>query len=265
MTITSVHNPLVRQLRKLQQPKERAASQLFLVEGTHAVAAALATHWPLALALATGAWQSAHPELAAALEAGAERFEEVSEAALASIAETTTPSGVVAAARRREHDWRAHPIDPGTAALFVLGETLQDPGNVGTIVRTVAAAGAHGLLLSADSADPEQPKVIRASAGAWFRTPPVRVADLHATMAELAGAGVAIVAADARATRTLWQLDLRGPVAFVLGSEGRGLGARTLALATEHVAIPQRPDVESLNVAVSCALLLYEAVRQRSP
>jgi TrmH family RNA methyltransferase len=150
-----------------------------------------------------------------------------------------------------------------TPSLLVLGETLQDPGNLGTIIRTSAAVGADGLLLSADSVDPESPKVLRASAGLWFHLPPVRCPDLGEVVTTLVAQGVQVLATAADATHSLWDLDLRQPTAFVLGSEGQGLSQALRSQIPHQVCIPQAHGVESLNVAVSCAVLLYEAARQR--
>lgn len=261
--LTSLHNPLIKQLRKLHQPRERTDSGLFLVEGTHAVEAALGVHWQIEVICATEVWCEAHPALYKELRLGAGRFEMVSDIVIAALSDAVTPMGIVAALAHRERDWRELIAGRTTPTLLVLGETLQDPGNVGTIVRTCAAAGADGLILSADSADPEQPKVLRASAGAWFSSPPLRCSDFGGVLDALHRGSVTVIGADARAEVTLWQLDMRGPIAFVLGSEGRGLSPGISQCTDVLVRIPQQPMVESLNVGVSCALLLFEAIRQR--
>lgn len=262
--LTSLHNPLIKQLRKLHQPRQRTDSGLFLVEGTYAVEAALRVHWQIEVICATEAWCAAHTALSTELRLEAGRFELVNDLVIAALSDTVTPTGIVAALVHRERDWRELMADRTTPTLLVLGETLQDPGNVGTIVRTCAAAGADGLILSADSADPEQPKVLRASAGAWFSSPPLRCNDFSGVIDALHRVSVTVIGADARAEVTLWQLDMRGPIAFVLGSEGRGLSPTISGRTDALVRIPQQPLIESLNVGVSCALLLFEAIRQRS-
>jgi RNA methyltransferase, TrmH family len=257
--LTSLQNPLIKQLRKLDSAKERKASGLFLVDGNHAVEAAHRTGWEFEVICATEAWCETHPELFNEL-ANTHRFEQVNPAILEVLADTVAPSGIVAAVRRQERDWQRIIQNP---SLLVLGETLQDPGNLGTIIRTSAAVGADGLLLSTDSVDPESPKVLRASAGLWFHSPPMRCPDLGAVVENLVAQGVQVLAATADAPLTLWELDLRQPTAFVLGSEGQGLSKALRSQIPHQVGIPQAPGVESLNVAVSCALLLYETMRQR--
>lgn len=257
--LTSLQNPLIKQLRKLDSAKERRASGLFLIEGGHAVEAAHRYGWGFEVICATETWCINHPELLNALS-GTNRFELVSSAIIEALADTVAPTGIVAAVRHQERDWQTILHSP---SLLVLGETLQDPGNLGTIIRTCAAAGADGFLLSADSVDPESPKVLRASAGLWFHLPPLRCPDLHLVIETLIAQGVQVLATAADAPLTLWDLDLRKPTAFVLGSEGQGLSHILRSQIPQQVCIPQTPGVESLNVSVSCAVLLYEAARQR--
>lgn len=257
--LTSLQNPLIKQLRKLDSAKERKASSLFLVEGTHAVEAAHRYGWVFEVICATESWCETHPDLVAIFSA-THRFQLISPAILEVLADTVAPSGIVAAVRHQERDWQTMLQTP---SLLVLGETLQDPGNLGTIIRTSAAVGADGLLLSADSVDPESPKVLRASAGLWFHLPPVRCPNLGEVVATLVAQGVQVLATAADATHSLWDLDLRRPTAFVLGSEGQGLSEALRSQIPHQVCIPQAHGVESLNVAVSCAVLLYETARQR--
>ena len=141
-------------------------------------------------------------------------------------------------------------------------ETLQDPGNLGTIMRTAAAVGSDGLWLSSDSVDLGHPKVLRASAGQWFRQPMATI-DIAEKAKELKEKGVQVVATTATADTDYWQLDLTKPTVFIMGNEGAGLSDELMKCASVSVKIPVMPAVESLNVAISTALLLYEAKRQR--
>ncbi|AGY58135.1 TrmH family RNA methyltransferase [Gloeobacter kilaueensis] len=261
--LTSRQNPLIKQLRKLHSAKERSEAGLFLVEGTHPVLEAVQSGWKPEVVLVTEDWGRAHPGELSPIEKATARLEVVSPAVLEAVADTVHPSGIVAALRRRERSWET--LLRSGPSLLVLGETLQDPGNVGTIVRSCAAVGADGLILSADSVDPEHPKVLRASAGLWFQNPPLRCLDLEAVIEALLRQNVQVLAAAADGQRTFWQYDLMRPSAFVLGSEGQGLSPALRGAISESVRIPLAPGVESLNVAVSCALLLFEVARQRQP
>jgi TrmH family RNA methyltransferase len=258
--LTSLQNPLVKQMRKLQRSKERHEQQLFLIEGTHLIEEACAVGYPLAIACYTAAWQDHHLQLWQRLAEQTQRLELVSPEVLAAIATTVQPDGVIAAAQRKST------LQPEykNLSLGVMVETLQDPGNLGTIIRTCAAAGADGLWVSADSVDLDHPKVLRASAGQWFRLPMTASSNLKQTLQDFQKTGVQVVATLPHAALKYWQIDLTRPSLIVLGNEGAGLSDSLMAIADVQVNIPLATGVESLNVAIAAALLLYEAKRQRS-
>jgi TrmH family RNA methyltransferase len=255
--LTSVQNPLVKQIRQLHQSKGRQEQQLFLVEGTHLIEAACATDYPLLTVCCTPEWQEKHQSLWELVSQRAKRTELVSPRVLEAIATTVNPDGVVATALQSQ----AKSVK--ITSLGIALETLQDPGNFGTIIRTATATGVDGLWLSADSVDPYHPKVVRASAGVWFRLPMAITQDLNAEVSQLRSQGVQIVATVPKATLSYWQLDLRKPTLILLGNEGSGLSTELLSLANYSVKIPLTNGVESLNVAISTALILYEVQRQR--
>ncbi len=255
--LTSVQNPLVKNLRKLQRAKYRQEQQIFLLEGTHLLEEACAAGWPLMTVCFTPEWQQNHPGLLTQFGA-AVHLQVVSPQVLQAIATTVHPDGVIAVARSRP---------PETLQLRSLGlvlETIQDPGNLGTMIRTAAAAGAEGVLLSVDCVDLENPKVLRASAGQWFRLPmavsPNLVQDLRVYQQQ----GWQLVATLPEAPQDYWAIDFGQPTLILLGNEGAGLSESLIALADQQARIPLQQGVESLNVAIAAALLLYEAQRQRS-
>ncbi len=257
MTLTSLQNPLVKQIRKLDSSKERRHQQLFLLEGTHLLEEACAVNYPLVTVCCTPQWQERHQQLWQQACQQAERAELVSVEVLKAIATTVQPDGVVATAKRRS-------IQPVPFTGLALGlETMQDPGNLGTVIRTAAAAGAAGLWLSGDSVDLDNPKVLRASAGQWFRLQMAVSPDLKATVQECQQAGMQVVATLPNAKLTYWEVDWRCPTLILLGNEGAGLSAELGRIADLQVRIPLNPGVESLNVAIAAALMLYEAQRQR--
>lgn len=260
--LTSLQNPLVKQLRKLQQPKERRKQGVLLLEGTHLVEAAGEASYPLEVLCYTEEWQERYRAICEQVQPLAARVELVSPAVLKSIASTVSPDGVMAIAPQRSVWEEAASAPRNDASLGVMLETLQDPGNLGTIIRTAAGAGCDGLWLSADSADIGSPKVLRASAGQWFRLPMAKV-DVVEQAGALREKGVQIVASAATAQVDYWQLDLTQPTVFLMGNEGAGLSAALMECASVTARIPLMPGVESLNVAISTALLLYEARRQR--
>ncbi|MBD2166669.1 RNA methyltransferase [Calothrix membranacea FACHB-236] len=255
--LTSLQNPLVKQIRKLHAAKERHKQELFLLEGTHLLEEACAVNYPLVAVCCTPEWQASHPELWEQACSRCDRAEIVSEEVLNAIATTVQPDGVVATAKRRDRQTQL----PVTGIVLAV-ETLQDPGNLGTIIRTAAAAGASGLWLSGNSVDLDNPKVLRASAGQWFRLATAVTEDLKATIVQSQQAGMQVVATLPSAKLTYWEIDWRRPSLILLGNEGAGLSPEIAAMADKQVQIPLSPGVESLNVAIAAALMLYEAQRQ---
>jgi len=255
--LTSLQNSLIKQIRKLHHPKGRAEQQLFLLEGTHLLEEACALKWPLMAVCYTAEWQQKHEHLLQQVCALAQRCELVSPNLLAAIATTTQPDGVVATACRRT-------CAVNLTSLGLVLETIQDPGNLGTMIRTATAAGAEGLLLSSDSVDLEHPKVLRASAGQWFRLPMAMVPDLDTELRRYQQQGIQLIATQPDAPLSYWELDLRLPSLILLGNEGAGLSATLSQIADRSVKIPLSRGVESLNVAIAAALILYEAQRQRT-
>jgi RNA methyltransferase, TrmH family len=256
--LTSLQNPLVKQIRKLQKAKERREQGLFLLEGSHLLTEAVAVGLPLTTVCCTESWQERYPQLFEALMQTAPRLELVSPEVVAAMSTTVQPDGVVAIAPR-QHQGNVEFKDLG----LVL-ETIQDPGNLGTMIRTACAVGVDGLLLSADCVDLDNPKVLRASAGQWLRLPMATSRDLVKDLGQIKAQGMQVVATLPSATQTYWEVDLRRPSLIVMGNEGAGLSPAVAALADQVVTIPLAVGVESLNVAIAAALMLYEAKRQRS-
>ncbi|KAF3886885.1 MULTISPECIES: TrmH family RNA methyltransferase [Nostocales] len=257
--LTSLQNTLVKQIRKLHSSKERHKQDLFLIEGTHLVEEAVSVNYPLEVVCCTSAWQAANSSLWQQVCNLSERAETVSEEVLKAIATTVQPDGIVATAKRGDRTLKV----PFTDIVLAL-ETIQDPGNLGTIIRTAAAAGVSGLWVSEDSVDLDNPKVLRASAGQWFRLATAVSPDLRTTVQQSQEEGMQVVATLPNASLTYWEVDWCKPSLILLGNEGAGLSTELTAMADVQVKIPLQPGVESLNVAICAALMLYEAQRQRN-
>ncbi|MGB8701237.1 MAG: RNA methyltransferase [Thermosynechococcaceae cyanobacterium] len=256
--LTSPQSSLAKQLRKLHQAKGRREQACFLLEGTHLLHEALGVQWPLAVVCYTAAWQQKEAVLCSQLQQSSPRCELVSEAVLAAIATTVSPDGVVAAARSRTQGV----FSPRSLGLVL--ETIQDPGNVGALLRTAAAAGVEGVLLDVGSADLESPKVLRSSAGAWFRVAAHRCEDVLTQVRDYRNQGFQVVATTPKADLDYWDLDYTRPTLVAVGNEGAGLSDDLMQLATVQVRIPLSAEVESLNAAIATAVVLYEAKRQRT-
>ncbi len=258
--ITSLQNPLVKQMRKLHRAKERREQNLFLLEGTHLLEAACEVGFTLATLCFTPQWQQRYPQLWENASRLAKRAEVVTPEVLEAIATTVHPDGVLATATRLLEK------SPSLTHwhLGLLLECLQDPGNLGTLIRTAAATEIDGIWLSEDSVELDNPKVLRSSAGAWFRVPLAVTSNLSDLVKSYQRQGVQVIATRSQAARTYWQVDFTRPTLILLGNEGAGLSAELLSLADQTVSIPLAGNVESLNVAIAAALLLYEAKRQHA-
>jgi TrmH family RNA methyltransferase len=198
--------------------------------------------------------------LAERLQAGGTTVLIVSERTLASMSPVKTPSGVVGIAHCNVST--LEDVLAPANALVVVAHDVQDPGNVGAIVRTAEAAGATAVVSSRQTADPLGWKALRGSMGSALRLPSAR-ADVDETLQVLRRRRISTVALAPRGGRPLFDADLKGPVALVVGAEGSGLPKDVLAQMDQLISIPMRKPVESLNVGVATALVLYEAVRQR--
>jgi RNA methyltransferase, TrmH family len=260
LMLTSLQNPLVKQIRKLHAAKYRHKEGLFLLEGTHLIEEAAFAEWPMDILCFTAAWQAKASALLETLQTQGIRCEQVSPEVLLAMATTINPDGVVAVAR-------SHSKSSPTLSIQSLGlvlETLQDPGNVGTILRTAAAAGVEGIWLDSESVDLESPKVLRASAGAWFRVPTAHSPDLPTQVREYQTQGFQAIATTPKANLDYWEVDYTQPTLVLVGNEGAGLSDALMNAATLQVSIPLSAGIESLNAAIATAVILYEAKRQRS-
>lgn len=183
----------------------------------------------------------------------------VGESVIHALSDTTTPQGVVAVVDVADESIEA--IAAGD--LVVVLARIRDPGNAGTLVRSAVAAGASGAVFTTEAVDAYAPKTVRASAGAVFRLPLARNVDIPVATRTLRRAGVTVIAASVDATRPVYDVDLRGRVAFVLGNEAAGLSRDDVGAVDEVVLIPMPGNAESLNVGIAGSVLLFEAVRQR--
>lgn len=253
--LSSLQNPRVKLARSLAQAKGRKQAGLFLVEGTKLLAEALSFGFKPVTTFATAAWWEAHDWQAPFTALSGEKFE-VPEAVLGAIATTETPDPVVALLPLPARDALALPPD----ALVVIAHRLQDPGNLGTIIRAADAAGAHAVVVTDQTVDPYAPKVVRATMGGLFHLPVVRspLADWKSAHPELP-----IYAMTLAGATSIYAFDLRGAAAFLIGNEGQGLSPEDEALADHRVKIPIPGRAESLNAAMAATICLYEAVRQR--
>ena len=254
--ITSVSNPAVKDVALWQtKAKARRESGFFVVEGLRLVREAAPEDVVRAYATEEFAASEEGKALCERLAA-----EPVSDSVMARMSDTKTPQGILAVVRQKK--WRLEDLTAAPAPLLVL-EHVQDPGNVGTLFRTAEAAGAAGILMDAETADPWQPKVVRGTMGAIFRLPFAVSEDLPEALRELKARGMTLYAAHLEGSREYDAVSYPPRAAFLLGNEGNGLSDAVTALADERIRIPMAGRTESLNVSTAGAVLLYEHFRQR--
>ncbi len=266
MMITSAANPRVKGWSSLLTKRGRDEQGAFLLEGVHLIEEALRSQAKVKTIL-----YNLDRELPAELEPyrpGRPMEEQgkdiewvgVSEAVLAKCTETKTPQGVVAVCTKPEYDAAAfleHKL-----ALVVAVDGVQDPGNLGTIIRTADAAGATGVLLGRGTVDLYNPKTVRSTMGSLFHLP-IAECDLKELLPAAGQRGIRLVGTRLDARQHCYDLDLTQPVWFLVGNEGSGLSPELASYVNEDIIIPMPGQAESLNVAMATGILLYEAVRQR--
>jgi TrmH family RNA methyltransferase len=252
--ITSTQNPKLKLARSLMgRPKERHAAGAFVAEGVRLVEEALAAGWPVQFVLYAPGLSERGRELVKKLEAKGLDVEQVSDTLLDSISETETSQGLLAVL-----DYSPLPI-PQPIDFALIPDSIRDPGNLGTLLRTAAAAGVQAVFLPPETTDAFAPKVIRAGMGAHFRLP------IHTlTWEEIreTAKSLKVYLAD-MAGSSCWQTDFRLPLALIVGGEAVGATEEARNLADGTVGIPMPGTAESLNAGVAGAILMFEVVRQR--
>lgn len=254
--ITSVHNPKIKWVRELQaSSRQRRDEGVFIVEGVRLAEEALAAGWVARLALHTAELNGRAQAVVDGFAAQGAPLEAVAPPVLQAASDTETPQGVLVVLE-------AHPLPvPEPLTLTLIPDRLRDPGNLGTLLRTAAAAGVQAVFCPPGTVDAFSPKVVRAGMGAHFRLPV-----LSLDWAEIAYrcAGLHVYLAAAGEGCRYDQADFTRPLALLVGGEAEGAGPDARRLATLPVQIPMPGGGESLNVAVAAAVLLFEAVRQRA-
>lgn len=246
-------------IRDLHRRRGRERRGLALAEGIRLVEEALAAGIGLQGAVISPTLEATKRgrALAAALEASGQPVERVDDAALAKLADTEQPQGVVAVVEPRQWLLADISLRPRSAVLVL--DSVQDPGNVGTMMRTAFGLGAAGVVALPGTVEFTNPKVLRGSMGAAFRLPNVP-ATTEAFLEWAKAHGVGLWVADA-AGAPVTRRKSTAPLALIVGNEGAGVGPALTAAAEQRISIPLVPGSESLNVGAAAAILLYEVLR----
>lgn len=253
----------IKEIKGLHKSRERAEKGLFLLEGIRLIEEAVKEKVVFEEVIYTSGLEAM--ERAGVLLSSIRRMNipahRIPEKVMESVSKTESPQGILAVVRQLRWTLKDVLRKRGTV---IIACGLQDPGNLGTIIRTSDAGDCGGVITTPDTVDIYNPKVIRATMGSIFRLPAFRVDDLMKAISALKREGYQIIATTAHSKVSYLKVDYGKPTAFLIGQEGSGLPKNILESADIKVFIPMKEGVESLNAAVSASILIYEALRQRA-
>ena len=258
--IESLQNPKIKLVRSLHQNKGRADAEAFIVEGQ---INEIPNNWEIKFYLVSQTFIQ---------KFGIYKYEQranifvADDKTFAYACDTMTPQGILAVCSKSNAKISEKIMDELLKVdnpLFLLMENTQDPGNLGTVIRTADAAGVTAVFISNGSVDAFNPKVVRSAAGSIFNLPFFVDIDIVDIVEKLMQNRINVYAASLDGATDLYSLDLSGGCAFIIGNEARGLSIETIEHCSKAVKIPILGKAESLNASMACGILLYEAVRQR--
>lgn len=267
--ITSSENKQIKQILQLNaKAKARKKAGLFVVEGIKMFLEAPKEQLERVF-VSESFMNSAHGQEVLA-QKGKEFCEEggllevVSDRIFAAACDTLTPQGILSEIRTRQWELADMFPEDGRVPLILVLDSLQDPGNLGTMIRTGEGAGITGVIMNHTCVDVTNPKTIRATMGSIYRIPHIINEDLEGLIQELKNRGVKTYAAHLKGEQDFYKEDFTGPAAFLIGNEGNGLSDEVAQCADCYVKIPMEGKVESLNAAIAASVMMYECKRQRS-
>ena len=252
--ITSSQNAKIKLVRALLgRAKERREANAFLVEGVRLVEEAVRSNWGLRFVLYDELLSERGKSLIENLKSRGVDVEMVSEGLMKTLTETETPQGILAIV---EH--KLLPI-PNSTNFILIPDQIRDPGNLGTLLRTAAAAGVQAVLLPPETTDAFAPKVMRSGMGAHFRLP-IHSMGWEEIREQTKSVQVYLADMDGK---SCWECDLLQPLALIVGGEAEGASGEARKLKFQKISIPMPGQVESLNAGVAGSVLMFEVVRQR--
>ena len=254
--ITSSQNSKIKLVRALLgRAKERREAGVFVVEGVRLAEEAVNSNWVIRFALYDDSLNERGLRLVKRIEDKNIEVEKVESRLLQSLSETETPQGILAIL-----EFTQLPI-PDSPDFLLIPDQIRDPGNLGTLLRSAAAAGVQAMLLSPETTDAFGPKVVRAGMGAHFRLP-IHSMSWEEIKQMSKSASMQIFLADMDG-KSCWETDLRQPLALIVGGEAEGASEEARNLTTQKISIPMSGDIESLNAGVAGSVVMFEVMRQR--
>lgn len=256
--ITSTENKQVKNIVQLNtKAKVRKKQGVFVVEGIKMFLEAPKDRVESVYVSESFVQETSHVEMLRGYA-----YEVVADAVFAKMCDTLTPQGIITVVRFPEYTLDDIMHKQSNPHIIIL-ESIQDPGNLGTIIRTGEGAGISGVIVNKETVDLYNPKTLRGTMGSIYRVPVVVAEDLTQTVLNLQEQGVEVYAAHLKGTKQMYDMDFAKSCAFLIGNEGNGLTDELAGRADSYLRIPMEGQVESLNAGVAASLLMYETLRQR--
>lgn len=249
MIITSKDNEIIKNIKKLKEKKYRLDS--YIVEGIKMVKEAISENQEIALI-------AIREDFKIDFDTKNTKIVTISNKIFNDISDVKTPQGILAVIKKNQNNQ----IETNSNYILAL-DSLQDPGNMGTIIRTADSANINQIIINKTTVDPYSPKVIRSTMGAIYRTNIIEVEDLKATLKEMKLKGFQIITTDLKATQSIYDINYNNKTVVVIGNEANGVSQEILQTADKKVIIPMLGKTESLNASIAASIMIYEYVRQK--
>lgn len=260
--ITSSQNPVFKEIKSLKNRKDRVEKGLYYVEGLRIVNEALKENVKISEVAVSEefAADSLNAGILSKIEMLNVKTHLFSAKLFKEIADTETPQGIIAVIRIKNHELE---LELDRTGLYVILDSIRDPGNIGTIIRTADAAGFSGVILSIGCVDLYNPKVLRSTMGSVFHMPVYQSEDIIKVIKLLKSKGINLYVSHIEGIVSIFKADMSYGSAIVIGSEAEGVCEEVKILADLLVRIPMPGKAESLNASVAAGIMMYEAVKQR--
>ena len=249
MIITSKDNEIIKNIKKLKEKKYRLDS--YIVEGIKMVKEAINENQEIALI-------AIREDFKIDFDTKNIKTVIISNKIFNDISDVKTPQGILAVIKKNQNNQ----IETNQEYILAL-DSLQDPGNMGTIIRTADSANINQIIINKTTVDPYSPKVIRSTMGAIYRTNIIEVEDLKTTLKEMKSKGFQIITTDLKATQSIYDINYNNKTVVVIGNEANGVSQEILQTADKKVIIPMLGKTESLNASIAASIMIYEYVRQK--
>ena len=249
MIITSKDNEIIKNIKKLKEKKYRLDS--YIVEGIKMVKEAINENQEIALI-------AIREDFKIDFDTKKIKIVTISNKIFNDISDVKTPQGILAVIKKNQNNQ----IETNQEYILAL-DSLQDPGNMGTIIRTADSANINQIIINKTTVDPYSPKVIRSTMGAIYRTNIIEVEDLKTTLKEIQSKGFQIITTDLKATQSIYDINYNNKTVVVIGNEANGVRQEILQTADKKVIIPMLGKTESLNASIAASIMIYEYVRQK--